>query len=132
MVGIALSIVVYSMVLWNMYGDEDMAQKDLLNKQIIKMPLLGKNCCSWWPISHFVCYMLLAYKWPQYWKEIFAMGVAWEGIEWVIRQIETRGSTRMMDDTIEYQQWWSSSSKDILFNAAGISVGLILHNSSPL
>ena len=132
---LASSIIVYFFVMKKYFGD-DMVNKDPLNKQVINASFIGKNCCSWWPISHFIAFTIFAYIWPQYWKQLFAMGALWEGIEWVFKYIQTaKGKemkfkrTRTKGGKVEYEQWWSSSSKDILFNSAGILLGLYLNKS---
>ena len=67
------------------------------------------------------------------WHHLFALGVAWEGVEWVLKYLMTpKGDelkfkrTRTLSGQVEYEQWWSSSSKDILFNGAGILLGLLI------
>ena len=132
LIGLALSIIVYYNVLKTVYK-EKMVENEPLNKKVINAPMLGKNCCSWWPLSHFIAFTVFAYIWPQYWHHLFALGVAWEGVEWVLKYLMTpKGEelkfkrTRTSSGQVEYEQWWSSSSKDILFNGAGILLGLLI------
>ena len=132
LIGLALSIIVYYNVLKKVYK-EKMVENEPLNKKVINAPILGKNCCSWWPLSHFIAFTVFAYIWPQYWHHLFALGVAWEGVEWVLKYLMTpKGDelkfkrTRTLSGQVEYEQWWSSSSKDILFNGAGILLGLLI------
>ena len=132
---LGIAIIIYFHVMKKVYGD-DMVNKDPLNKQVINAAFLGKNCCSWWPVSHFIAFAIFAYIWPQYWKELFVLGVSWEGVEWVFKYLQTaKGKemkfkrTRTITGNVEYEQWWSSSSKDILFNAAGIMVGLYIRRN---
>ena len=130
LIGLGFSIIVYFHVMKKIYKDK-ISHNDPLNKKVINAPILGKNCCSWWPISHFIAFAIFAYIWPQYWRHLFALGVVWEGVEWLFKYMSTpKGEelkfkrTRTEDGSVEYEQWWSSSSKDILFNGAGILVGL--------
>ena len=132
LIGLAVSIIVYYNVLKSVYK-EKMVENEPLNKKVINAPMLGKNCCSWWPLSHFIAFTVFAYIWPQYWHHLFALGVAWEGVEWVLKYLMTpKGEelkfkrTRTSSGQVEYEQWWSSSSKDILFNGAGILLGLLI------
>ena len=127
---IAFSIIAYFIVLDLLYGKEH-SQHDRLNKKVIKAPMLGKNCCSMWPISHFVLFAICAYVWPGKWKEMFGLGVVWELVEWLLGYIQTPSNetrrfknTRTSDGSLEYEQWWSSSYKDVFFNSAGIALGL--------
>tara|TARA_R110002074_G_scaffold67101_1_gene158262 strand:+ start:1514 stop:1960 length:447 start_codon:yes stop_codon:yes gene_type:complete len=133
---LGFAIILYFIAMKKAYGD-DMVNKDPLNKQVVNAGFLGKNCCSWWPVSHFIAFSIFAYIWPQYWKELFVLGVSWEGVEWVFKKIQTaKGKemkfkrTRTLTGNVEYEQWWSSSSKDILFNAAGIMVGLYIRRKT--
>lgn len=132
LISLGVSIIVYYNVLKLVYKDK-LVENEPLNRKVINAPMLGKNCCSWWPISHFIAFAIFAYIWPQYWQHLFALGVAWEGVEWVLKYLMTpKGQelkfkrTRTETGNVEYEQWWSSSSKDILFNGAGILVGLYL------
>ena len=132
LISLASLIIVYFSVMKKFFKDK-ISHNDPLNKKVLEAPFLGKNCCSWWPISHFIAFAVFAYIWPQYWKHLFALGVAWEGVEWVFRYLSTpKGEelkfkrTRTASGSVEYEQWWSSSSKDIVFNGAGILVGLFL------
>ena len=131
-VSVGVLIFIYFHLVSRM-NDGNITDNDPLNKKVMSIDLFGKNCCSIWPISHFVMYAVLAYIWPQYWKQIFAMGVGWECIEWVQGYLTTPDNeevtfknTRLSDGSVEYEQWWSSSSKDIIFNAAGITCGLLV------
>ena len=126
------SIVVYFNVMKKIYKDK-LSYKDPFNKKIINLPILGKNCCSWWPISHFTTFLIFSFIWPQYWKHLFVLGVGWECFEWIMKYFMTpKGEelkfkrTRLENGTVEYEQWWSSSKKDIFFNGVGILCGIQL------
>ena len=128
-------IIIYYNVLKKIYKDK-LVDNEPLNKKIINAPILGKNCCSWWPISHFVAFLFFAFKWPQYWRHLFVLGVGWECVEWVLKYVMTpKGEelkfkrTRNTSGDVEYEQWWSSSNKDILFNSVGIACGLYLRKT---
>lgn len=130
---LGLSITIYFILMQTIFK-EKISDYDPLNVKILNAPLLGKNCCSWWPISHFISFSIFGYIWPQYWHHLFILGVVWELIEWLFNYLSTpKGeelkfkNTRMSDGSVEYEQWWSSSSKDILFNSAGILLGVIVN-----
>ena len=133
LVSVAVTIIIYWVVLTKMYGKKHVPSHDLLNKQVIKAPIMGKNCCSWWPLSHFITFTMWGFIWPQLGWQLFFIGVLWECIEYCVKKFQTiKGEamkfkrTRTSGGTVEYEQWWSSSSKDILFNAAGILTGIYL------
>ena len=132
LISLGLSIIVYFFVMKKMYKNK-VADNDPLNVKIIDAQFLGKNCCSWWPISHFISFLIWALIWPQYWTHLFALGVGWECIEYIIKVISTpKGEelkfkrTSTETGNIEYDQWWSSSPKDVIFNAAGIMLGVTI------
>ena len=129
---LGISIIIYFLLMKKLYKD-DVVNKDKLNKKIMNIPIFGKNCCSWWPISHFVSFFIWALIWPQYWQHLFGLGVAWEGIEYIFKLLTTPKNqelkfkrTRVGDGTVEYEQWWSSSKKDVVFNGMGILFGLLV------
>jgi len=101
---------------------------DALNRKITDIPGLGKNCCSWWPISHFVFFFLLSYKWPQYWLHLVLLGIVWEVYEVVYGKAGSQKKFKKtrVGNKIESENWWSSSAKDILFNGMGILLGTTL------
>ena len=116
----------------HIHGDK-LVNKDPLNKKVIDAPFIGKNCCSWWPLSHYIAFLIFGYIWPQYAKHLFGLGVAWEMVEYLLKVLMTpKGEelkfkrTRNDDGDVEYEQWWSSSKKDILFNGAGILSGIYI------
>jgi hypothetical protein len=105
------------------------SSNDALNRKVIDIPGLGKNCCSWWPISHFVFFFLLSYTWPQYWLHMVFLGIVWEVYEVLYGKAGNQKKfkkTRVGNNKIEYEKWWSSSAKDILFNGMGILLGTTL------
>ena len=127
---LGFAIILYFIAMKKAYGD-DMVNKDPLNKQVVNAGFLGKNCCSWWPVSHFIAFSIFAYIWPQYWKELLlnflnlvSLYIYYNGKEMKFKR------TRTLTGNVEYEQWWSSSSKDILFNAAGIMVGLYIRRKT--
>jgi len=132
LLSLASLILVYFHIMKRVFKDK-ISHNDPLNKKVVNASIFGKNCCSWWPISHFIAFTIFAYIWPQYWKHLFALGVVWEGVEGIMEYITTPKSekmkfkrTRTESGSIEYEQWWSSSSKDVIFNGGGILVGLFL------
>jgi hypothetical protein len=130
---LGLCIVAYFFEMKHVYKDK-VAHNDPLNVKIIDVP--GQNCCSWWPISHFVSFLVWALIWPQYWKHLFALGILWEILEDVGKYITTKKIPQFVNmrnskkegSKVEYEDWWSSSSKDIVFNAAGIAAGVAIRS----
>ena len=131
LISLGVSITLYFFIMKHYFKDK-IVDNDFMNKQIFKMPIFGKNCCSWWPVSHFISYMLFALIWPEYWYHLFILGVLWEFVEWIFKYLftpkgkELKFKRTRTGEGVEYEQWWSSSSKDVLFNGAGILVGLTI------
>ena len=137
LISLAISIILYFIIMKRKFKNK-ISHNDPLNKKVLNLPIFGKNCCSWWPISHFVAFLIFAYIWPQYWYHLFGLGVLWEVVEWIFKKCSTpKGEvlkfkrTRVGNGQVEYEQWWSSSSKDVIFNSAGILCGLLLAKYKP-
>lgn len=128
----SVSLILFglSVFAWNAYmftkGD-DWINSDPFNKKIIDLEWL-ENCCSWWPILHFIGFMFLGWYFPDCWLTLFIGGILWELLE-VVMNFLTKGTVikqpmRITSKQVEYSEvWWAGSFKDILFNAAGILVG---------
>jgi hypothetical protein len=127
----ALSIFIYFKYLEKTYK-KNYVQHDPLNKQIIDMPIISKNCCSWWPISHFILFAIYSFICPQYSWILFLYGVLWEVLEGIMNTMETKKGENVKHqqtrkgDKVEYVTWWEASYKDVLFNSVGIVVGRTL------
>jgi len=127
----ALAIFIYFKYLEYTYK-KDYVHHDVMNKQIIDIPIISKNCCSWWPMSHFIVFAIYAFIWPQYSWILFLYGVLWEVLEGIMNTLETSAGDPVKHqqtrkgDKVEYVTWWEASYKDILFNSVGIIVGRTL------
>ena len=101
-------------------------------KQVVDIPIISRNCCSWWPLSHFIAFTVYSYIWPQYSVILFLYGVAWEIIEGIINMLVTdkgkhvKHQQTRMGGRVEYVTWWAASYKDVLFNLAGIITGRMI------
>ncbi|MEK6266419.1 MAG: hypothetical protein N2B06_16865 [Clostridium sp.] len=119
----ALGIIIYFAILSSKYGSKEMYKYDFMNKKLIDLPIT-KNCCSAWPLSHFVAFTIYSIIWPQHRFLLFSLGVLWEIIEVAINVItKSKHQTTRSSDDVEYAEWWSGSSKDIVFNSMGILLG---------
>lgn len=131
MVVVAIMIGLYWVYLRKTYG-EKMANNDLMNEKIIDLPWL-ENCCSWWPISHFIFYAILGFLFPNCAVIILGLGILWEVLEVIFGKLVVgsqwkRQALREDDGSIEYSQnWWAGSFKDIIMNTGGFFVGYMLN-----
>ena len=127
----ALVIIIYFSILKN---QGDVVERDFMNKKVINAPIIAKNCCSWWPISHFIAFTIYSLIWPQHSVLLFCLGIFWELVEGVINWLESETSTvvkhqptRGRDGEVEDVEWWTASSKDVWFNLVGILFGRLLY-----
>ena len=98
-------------------------ERDPLNRKVFSM---GKNCCSWWPITHLLFYMVLGFFFPDCWLLILSVGVVWEGIEEAMAMFSGResSSSAPLSESTQYSKtWWGGSLTDILFNTVGFVIG---------
>ncbi len=84
-----------------------------------------------WGLSHFFFYFFLTYQSPEYWFLIFLIGVAWELIEFSIkdRPFYLTDCAYVLE-TEQGQSWWYGRMEDILMNALGIAAGYALSRYS--
>lgn len=127
---IAVIIIVYFVLLRLAYPRDKVIHKDIMNVKIFDAPL--ENCCSAWPISHFILFAVLGFAFPKCGVPVLTLGVGWELFEVALSSVNTidRQGTRMEganSSEVEYSQnWWAGSFKDIFMNFAGFGFGWAL------
>lgn len=119
-------IFIYWLLLYAI-GKKTIPQNDFMNIKIFNIESL-ENCCSLWPISHFVLFAILGYKYPTCDAPILLLGVLWELFEMIWSNfVKEERQYVIQNDTLEYSSnWWAGSFKDILFNVAGFYFGKVL------
>ena len=112
--------------------------EDPLNQCIaFKNGYLGKNCMSWWPITHFILYFLIALIFPEDWLGWwYAGGFFWEFLEYSAGSIMgvapggssggEAGGTSIDKSDQEYTKWMEGSPLDPVWNGAGMLLGWLL------
>ncbi len=97
---------------------------DILNRKVGDMPYL-ENCCSWWPISHFLLFFILGVLFPHCDVLIIGAGIIWELLEMLMSYFFNRQRQPIKSESnVEYSgNWWAGSFKDIVFNIAGFYLG---------
>jgi hypothetical protein len=128
LLSVAALIFIYFMIMMFIYKDEKIfITKDPLNYKLFNLNMF-ENCCSGWPVSHFILFMILGFLYPNCWKIILLLGIIWELIE--VSFYWFRSSDRQWvrtNNNLEYSKnWWAGSYKDIIFNCAGFGVGFLL------
>ncbi len=98
---------------------------DIFNRKVLDFDYFLGNCCSMWPISHFIFFFVLGILFPQCAVPVIAGGILWEMFEEGIAIIPQK--TRHVTTTngkIQYRDsWWAGSMQDILFNILGFYFG---------
>ena len=124
-------IVIYLYFRYFSRNFKNIIYSDPLNEKVIKFPIgNNKNCCSWWPVSHFIVFTIYSYIWPQYSFVLFLYGILWEICEIILNLLLQNKNTaghQMSAKKVEYDIWWGANWSDILFNTMGIMLGRILH-----
>jgi hypothetical protein len=99
--------------------------QDYMNEIVFRdLPILGD--LSWWPISHFVLYLILGYLFPQCWILILSIGVLWEGFE---KFYGDYVDSQKAEDGGEYSTWWAWNWKDVVMNIMGFLTGTALRKT---
>lgn len=129
---VVLIIVVYfiSLRLISISNPElgGVTQIDIMNRKVFNFDIL-ENCCSWWPISHFILFFILGVFFPQCWLQILSLGVLWELIEVGLSKVAKTERQQVTTKTgdVEYStNWWAGSTKDIVMNFAGFGCGWLV------
>ena len=121
-----LVIVFYFFFLRGTVSPDEIVHKDFMNLKVFDFALL-ENCCSLWPLSHFFLFFVLGVLFPDCGFILMTIGVAWEGFEMAISSVQSKNRQAVRDlkrGNIEYSgNWWAGSTKDIVMNALGFSVG---------
>lgn len=117
----AIAILIYYVLMGLYHSPPD---KDPLNYKALELKWL-ENCCSWWPITHFIVFFILGYYYPKCESMLFILGLGWEIFEMTTRYLLNLKSTPVVSEgNIEYSgHWFAGSCKDILFNTVGIVLG---------
>lgn len=126
LISIVILILLYWLALMLVYGYRNVTKRDMLNKRVITITQVNQ-CCSWWPISHFILFMILGFLFPTCDVLIIGAGILWEIIEmilyWILktfRQVTQVGA----NSHLEYSDiWWAGSIKDIIADIFGFYIG---------
>jgi uncharacterized protein YacL len=72
-----------------------------------------------WALSHFLCYILLGFLFPHYWKLVICIGIAWEIFEYIGAHVEKLLFPKS-------NLYWCAKFSDIIVNISGFIVGLLI------
>ena len=141
-IAITFTVVIVLIVCWFCFlrilghsTGKSTEELDLLNIKLFESPILNgkdeplENCCSTWPISHFILFFALGILFPNCDAVVIGAGIVWEGIEstggYLTGRVQdgTYQARRTQNGDLEYSTWMSGSLKDILMDIAGFYVG---------
>jgi len=88
-----------------------------------------KDFTDGWGLIHFTFYALLTYFFPQYYLQIFFVGVGWEVIESMSKGkpfYVSSCNVTINTDHSDFTEWWSGRWQDIVMNTLGQLFGYSL------
>jgi len=81
-----------------------------------------------WGISHFGFFTMLGFLFPLHWILLWFLGVAWEIVEFSMKDHPFYLSDCQVKlQTDEGSPWWYGRWQDIVMNSLGIATGVGLH-----
>ena len=92
---------------------------------------------SMWPLSHFILYLFVSIASPSRWKLYLTVGVAWEGIEYLMKSygketvLSRAARTRVNESQYNYLTYWESAWEDIVINSMGVLMGVAVSKVLP-
>ena len=100
--------------------------KDILNNKIFNLNMFNENCCSWWPVTHFILYLILGIVSPECYLLWIFIGIMWEIIEYYIGFLDNKNKldSEKKSNNQYNDKWWTGSINDILFNILGLFIGI--------
>jgi len=106
-------------------SNHETAYVDPLNRIVVRVNVL-ENCCSWWPISHFILFFIIGLLFPRG-CDLVAIG---GGIVWELFEVCAYYTLNMdrqavrSGSGVQYSgNWWAGSFKDLIFNTMGFYLG---------
>lgn len=119
---VAIAVLIALMpITYKVYGVA-LEREDPMNQQLFICPFTKSNA-SWWPASHFLVFFVLGFLFPQCFLLAVVLGLLWEGLESIIEYATTPKTKGPAIPGVEYQQWASSSLRDIGYNVWGFLAG---------
>ena len=114
---------------------------DYLENTAFKSKFLAELCgesgnYSWWPITHFILYLVLGILCPDIWLYLFVLGIIWELFEWAggiflckhdkfSEKIVNKNLMKKIESKKQYgEEWVAGKFSDLFFNGAGLALGL--------
>jgi hypothetical protein len=96
------------------------------------MDMPGIGPISWWPISHFLLFLILGFLFPDCGVFIITAGILWEIFESIMAIIQGGPQQTVKSgsgNSVEYEfTWWAGSFKDIFMNTTGFFIGKGMRN----
>jgi len=77
---------------------------------------------GFWPLSHFILYLILGFLFPECWLILMILGIIWEGIEFLTGVLLEK-EQKHRNDVLYSGKWWRGNLYDPLFNGLGLLTG---------
>jgi len=124
---VLLILFIHVIYLFVNYG-LDYKNNDFMNIKLFNFPAFGEKCCSGWPISHFILFMILGMLFPDCGKLIITIGILWEGLEYAAGLYFSgfdmiRPKSQNNSNTQYSEQWLAGNWYDIIFDVLGFLFG---------
>ena len=133
--GLVVYVVTFALALlasiYRAITGKDFMDTTVLTSQSLYNVTGEYKCLSWWPISHFIMYVVLGAVAPEYWLLWFCIGIGWELLEWgggkMLSAAGRDNLIRSHDNRTQYgDNWVAGSVTDVIFNGVGLGVGILL------
>ena len=123
---VILILFIYGSYLVATYGFNNLVANDFMNQTVFKLP--SGEPISYWPISHFVLFLILGFLFPGCWLLLIVAGILWEVFEMAMGKVMNRSYHHVTrtNGNVQYEQWIQGSFMDIFMDIGGIIVGLLL------
>lgn len=125
---VILIIGAYYFYLKIFYAGQE-SQSDFLNHVGFQVPFLEDGCCSGWPLTHYIFFLILGILYPECDLLIIVSGILWELFETLLSSfMKQKKPTADYTGTLQYEKWWSGSVSDIFMNILGYYTGKFIRS----
>ena len=105
--------------------------RDRMSETVFESEWIGSLCGEnglycYWPLTHFILYLVLGIGCPKIFPYLFLVGIMWELVECIIGKVafKIKGPRNTVKKTQYGKKWVSGKFSDLFFNGAGLALGL--------
>ena len=107
--------------------------RDRMSETVFESEWIGSLCGEnglycYWPLTHFILYLVLGIGCPKIFPYLFLVGIMWELFELIIGKVVLKiKGPRNPDKKTQYgHNWISGKYSDLMFNGLGLLLGVII------